>query len=84
MREVVWQTDALKELLAIARADARQAMRIFDALVRSEGTGDADIRALKGQPGEYRIRVGDWRVLLRVDGDRGVVTRVVMRRDAYD
>ncbi|MBA4179851.1 MAG: hypothetical protein C0506_04610 [Anaerolinea sp.] len=82
--EVVWQNAALEDLLTLSRANSRQATRVFDAVVRYARTGGGDVKALKGRTGEYRIRVGDWRVLFRMDGDRAVVTRVVLRRDAYD
>ena len=84
MTEVVWQNGAIKDLLTLSRADSRQATRVFDALIQYERTGGGDIRALTGRPGEYRMRVGNWRVLFRIDGDWAVVTRVVLRRDAYD
>ncbi|MFI4990418.1 MAG: type II toxin-antitoxin system RelE/ParE family toxin [Solirubrobacterales bacterium] len=45
-----------------------------------------DVRSLKGRPGEWRLRVGDWRALIRLDSqDRViVVTAVKPRGGAYD
>ncbi|MFN0146841.1 MAG: type II toxin-antitoxin system RelE family toxin [Dehalococcoidia bacterium] len=31
-----------------------------------------------------RLRVGDWRVIIDIEGDRYVVAEVVLRRDAYE
>jgi mRNA interferase RelE/StbE len=45
-----------------------------------------DVRSLKGRPGEWRLRVGDWRALIRLDSDASVivVTAVKPRGSAYD
>ena len=43
------------------------------------------MRKLEGSDGEYRLRVGNWRIIFVLeDGGRAVVvTRVLDRRDAY-
>ncbi len=45
-----------------------------------------DVRSLKGRPGEWRLRVGDWRALIRPDSEAHVlvVTAVKLRGSAYD
>lgn len=45
-----------------------------------------DVRSLKGRPGEWRLRVGDWRALIRLDSTARVivVTAVKPRGGAYD
>jgi mRNA interferase RelE/StbE len=32
---------------------------------------------------EYRLRVGDYRILLEVEGDKVIVYRIRHRKDAY-
>jgi mRNA-degrading endonuclease RelE of RelBE toxin-antitoxin system len=43
------------------------------------------VRSLKGRPGEWRLRVGDWRAIIRLDSDASliVVTAVKPRGGAY-
>lgn len=41
----------------------------------------ADIKALAGHRGWYRLRVGDWRVLYLSDPPGIVIDRIVNRRD---
>ena len=43
------------------------------------------IKKLQGQPGHFRLRVGDYRVIYRVDGHRVVVVivRIGHRKDVY-
>ena len=84
MREVVWQTQALTDVLDIFLGDRRQARRIVDAAVQYEREGPVDIRALQGERGLFRIRVGAWRVILRLEADRAVILQVSLRRDAYE
>jgi mRNA interferase RelE/StbE len=45
-----------------------------------------DVRSLKGRGGEWRLRVGDWRALIRLDSTARVivVTAVKPRGGAYD
>jgi mRNA interferase RelE/StbE len=72
--------------MELSERDPRQARRIRDAVVRYEREGRGDIKRLTGRPGELRLRVGDWRVLLRVNDQSAhvLVVRVAIRRDAYD
>lgn len=71
------------------RADAALARRLnrcFETLER-DPLGAPGIRALRGKlRGDYRIRVGDWRVVYQVDTTRSVVTVVLIahRSEAYD
>jgi mRNA interferase RelE/StbE len=45
-----------------------------------------DVRSLKGRQGEWRLRVGDWRAIIRLDQEERaiVVTAVKPRGGAYD
>lgn len=84
-RAIAWRRRALDELRRIKRRDRVTAGRITAALQRFADTGLGDVRKLEGGVGEYRLRVGTWRVLfvLEDDGRTIVVARVVPRRDAY-
>lgn len=50
----------------------------LDSLSRS---GKAE--QMKGYPGFYKVRFGDYRVGLRVEGDAVIVERVLHRKDIY-
>jgi mRNA interferase RelE/StbE len=55
----------------------------LERLVASETVGD--VRALTGVPGEFRLRVGDWRVRYALDteAEQLLVLRVLPRGRAY-
>lgn len=59
MRKIAWSESARAD---IRRLDRDTAMRIFAALHRFAETGEGDIKKLKGESGELRLRVGDYRV----------------------
>ena len=43
-----------------------------------------DVKRLKNMTLAYRLRVGEYRVLFEVEGDRIIVYRVRHRREAYE
>ncbi len=59
--------------------------RIRVAIHRYVETGYGDVKALKGQPGQYRLRVSDWRVRFAIDYSAGelVVQHIAHRREVY-
>lgn len=44
----------------------------------------ADIKMLRGDRGQFRLRVGEYRVFYVVDGDTVYVTDLLHRSHAYD
>lgn len=85
---VHWRQSAVGDILTIARTDLRQASRILSALDQFARTGSGDFRSLKGTDGFSRLRVGDWRVIIEIEGGgpahSAVVVAIRNRRDAYD
>ena len=59
--------------------------RIFAALDRYSGSGVGDVRKLAGREAEWRLRVGNYRVLFTLDVTRHVIVvlRVRHRQGAY-
>ena len=43
-----------------------------------------NIKALKGESGVYRLRIGDWRILFTADGEIVAIIRIAPRGSAYD
>jgi len=78
----VWEPRARAGLRGI---DQEQALGILHALDRFGKTGAGDVRKLTGdKQGRVRIRVGNWRIILRREGyDAFRVYSVDDRKDAY-
>jgi mRNA-degrading endonuclease RelE of RelBE toxin-antitoxin system len=80
-KKIIWNNRAKNELRAI---DQPTAMRILDTVARFCRTNEGDVKRLQGvEPPEFRLRVGDYRVLFHSSGDVLEVTGVKHRREAY-
>ena len=79
-REIEIRSKAEKVLRAIPMRDGeRIAAAIF--VVRSGLIGD--VKRLTNFTPEYRLRVGDWRVLFEMEADKITIYRILHRREAY-
>ena len=84
-QRIHWDQRARADLRAIGRQDRQLANRIVLAVETLAEHRNGDVRKLQGRSNEFRLRVGDWRVMFSfVDGGHViVVSRVLNRRDAY-
>ena len=79
--EVQLKPRAIKDLRHIAQP---QAIRIADAAAALANGLRGNVKRLTNHTPEYRLRVGDYRVLFEVEsGNRVVVYRILHRREAY-
>jgi mRNA interferase RelE/StbE len=69
----------------LRRSDQTVRNRILAALDRFVDSGVGDVRKLAGREAEWRLRVGDYRVLFERDAERHVIVvlRVRHRQEAY-
>ena len=79
---VRWMPRAERDLRQL---DSQAARRVAAGLDRYAMTGQGDLIKLAGEGQLYRLRVGDWRVLLAYDHSSRelAVLRVLHRREAY-
>lgn len=81
MYSVVLKPRALKDLKTIHKNDM---LRIIEALERLESDLTGDVKKLTNFTPEYRLRVGQYRVLFEIEERTCIVVyRVVHRREAY-
>ena len=66
----------------LRRIDREQALNILLALTRFGDTGEGDVKQLKGSK-DFRLRVGDYRVRIRVSEDAIRIAQVKHRKEAY-
>jgi mRNA interferase RelE/StbE len=68
----------------LRRIQKQEASRIADALERLADDLSGDVKRLTNFTPEYRLRVGQYRVLFEVDNENEIVVyRIVHRREAY-
>jgi len=67
--------------------DRRLKERVREAIGRLEEAGSLqeieDVKKLRGGERYYRIRIGDYRLALVLEGDRAILVRFLHRKDAY-
>src|SRR3954454_15751991 len=56
----------------------------FGQLGLASGEAHLNIKALKGQAGLYRLRVGDWRAVFVRTADGFLVAAIGLRKDIYE
>ncbi|MEI6232009.1 MAG: type II toxin-antitoxin system RelE/ParE family toxin [Planctomycetota bacterium] len=59
------------------------ATKIHSAILAMKDNMKGDIKKLVNHVPDYRLKVGDWRVLFEVEHDTIVIARVLNRKDAY-
>jgi mRNA interferase RelE/StbE len=78
--EVEFKPRALKDLKAVDRAEAR---RIVEKIKSMREDLAGDVKRLTNFTPEYRLRVGNYRVLFELEDDKVVIYRIRHRKDAY-
>jgi mRNA-degrading endonuclease RelE of RelBE toxin-antitoxin system len=78
---IEWTDDFRAELRLI---DQKTALRILEAVSRLALTQEGDVKKLQDiHPPEYRLRVGEYRVLFRKRGRGLIVFHVSTRQGSY-
>jgi mRNA interferase RelE/StbE len=81
VKKIAWSEGARADIRGLGRETA---MRIFAALLRFAESGEGDIKKLRGQSGELRLRVGDYRVRFTEEPEDTLHIHTVRhRKDAY-
>jgi mRNA interferase RelE/StbE len=78
--EIEFKPRALKDLKALPDSAKRRVIAKIETL-RNDLAGD--VKRLTNFTPEYRLRVGDYRVLFEVEGHKIIVYRIIHRKDAY-
>jgi mRNA interferase RelE/StbE len=81
MRYTVIVIDEVKRQLKSLPVEARRMIGYRLFLLEDEMGGD--VQKLKGSKNEYRLRVGDYRVIFELEKDQIVVYAIGNRKDIY-
>jgi mRNA-degrading endonuclease RelE of RelBE toxin-antitoxin system len=77
----VWPESARSDLRAI---DRETAVRILHGLTEFGESGKGDIKALGGEwQGYFRLRIGDYRIIVAMTREEVTVVRVRHRSEVY-
>ena len=78
--EIEFKPRAIKDLQSIPKLMVERIIEKVEAL-RNDLAGD--VKRLTNSSPEYRLRVGDYRVLFEVEASKVIIYRVKHRSDAY-
>ncbi len=78
--EIRFKPRALKDGKKIPK---RELDRIFEKVEALQDDLTGDVKHLTDFHPEYRLRVGDYRVLFEVEGNQVVIYRIRHRKDVY-
>jgi mRNA interferase RelE/StbE len=71
---------AIRDLKEIPQKEGK---RIVEKLRLLENNLQGDVKRLTNYTPEYRMRVGDWRILFEVEDEKIIVYRIRHRKEAY-
>jgi len=83
MLSLIYTRRALKDLAALSAADGRRVRERLSTYAAAPEVAGQDVMPLKGTPGGFRLRSGDWRALFTVSGVEMRVYRIGRRREVY-
>ncbi len=78
--QIEFKPRALRDLKALDKSDGR---RITDKVSLLKNDLAGDVKRLTNFTPEFRLRVGNYRVLFEVEGEKVLIYRVRHRKDAY-
>jgi len=78
--EIEIRKRAEKDMAALSKSDAQ---RIADAIFALQDGLVGDIKKLTNYSPEYRLRVGEWRILFEASNEKIIVYRIRNRKEAY-
>lgn len=84
MAEVLYSKAALKTLLRLPPDISRKIRLKIEQYAAAPESLANNVKALRGEQGVLRLRVGDWRMLFTENGIVVAVIRIAPRGDAYD
>ena len=78
--EIELKPRAMKDLRKISRPQLR---RIFNGIEEMSNDLKGDVKRLTDFTPEYRLRVGDYRVLFETEKNKIIIYRIRHRKDVY-
>ena len=79
--QILYEKEALKELDKLEASISRRIIKKIDEM--SENPSSCDIKKLKASD-DYRLRVGDYRILFIFDKDFIKILKIGHRKHIYD
>ena len=84
MKMITYSKDAIKTLRRLPKNVSALIVSKIELFASDPPALANNLRALSGRPGEFRLRVGDWRVILTEAGEVVAVIKIGPRGSVYE
>ncbi len=84
MKTITFTRDAAKVLRRMPANTARTIRAKIQQYAEHPASLANNVKALQGEVGVYRLRVGDWRVLFSETGEVLAILKIASRGDVYE
>lgn len=84
MKQITYSKDAVKTLRRLPSNVSALIVCKIQQFAATPGSLGNNLKQLKGRPGEFRLRVGDWRVVMTDDGVVVAVIKIGPRGSVYE
>lgn len=84
MKSIAYSKDAIKTLRRLPRNISTLIVSKIELFARDPLALGNNLKPLAGRPGEFRLRVGDWRVIMAETGEVIAVIKVGPRNSVYE
>lgn len=78
--KIQFKSNVRKDLKKI---DKKFLDKIFDSISKLENNLEGDVKKLTNFIPEYRLRIGDYRVLFEIENNHVIICKIVHRKEAY-
>ncbi len=78
--KIQFKSNVRKDLKKI---DKKFLDKIFDSISKLENNLEGDVKKLTNFIPEYRLRIGDYRVLFEIENNHVTIYKIVHRKEAY-
>ena len=82
--DLLFSPEATRQLLGIPKADARRLREALQQVADTHPQRMSFVTELAAEPGNWRLRKGDYRALYRLTESEMTVYRIGHRRDVYE
>ena len=82
--DLTFSPEATRQLLGIPRADAKRLHKALQQVADAHPQRMSFVSELVAEPGNWRLRKGDYRALYRLTENEMIVYRIGHRRDVYE
>ena len=84
MKAITYSRDAIRTLRRIPANVSSLIVAKIELFAADPASLGNNLKALKARPGQFRLRVGDWRVILSEDGEVVAVIKIGPRGSVYE